>query len=331
MGRTPLLLLFLILLFLSIPASVSAIFGSTPAFVDGHEEIPKGPLKVFVACAFHGREWATETLCRAWEDEVKRIASPWVEWKFIHNVNPMGCKIARDSYNAGCHRGNSRGVDLNRNFPPIKRCPNGNEPSMPGWVTRLSRDAEEYPGEFPFSESESSNMGHELRRFAPDLALFVHTGAEAIILPFDACFEPVPSELTNAQYSVAHHIGKAVGIKKKDIGTGTTKLGYRSVGTAMDWACAEMDVPLAFTLETYRVPAECPEAKRLRSMATANMTHQDCKQVFVPHDSHCTGVDLKGYAMRWLPLVDAITQLASDESNRVILSRWIKKDLVMKQ
>src|SRR5690606_19946838 len=127
---------------------------------------------------------------------------------------------------------------------------------------------------------------------------------EAIILPFDACFEPVPSELTNAQYSVAHHLGKAVGVAKRDIGTGTSKRGYRSIGTAADWACVEMDVPLTYTLETYRVPAQCPGSRRIRSIATANMTHEECRQAFVPHSAAdgCDRPAPTGYAKRWLPL-----------------------------
>ena len=107
--------------------------GDVPAWEHGHEVIPKGPLKVFVACAFHGREWATEALCRAWEDEVKRLNSRWVEWKIVHNVNPMGSKIARDSYNSA----NYTFVFYNFNTPAASH-----EPARSNTLRDLAKIAE---------------------------------------------------------------------------------------------------------------------------------------------------------------------------------------------
>jgi len=316
-------------------AALCSLAGAVAASdATGYER--SGPVRVFVACAFHGREWATEELCRAWErrvEHLRRVATPnaplWTEWRFVHNVNPEGSARAREAGNA-CQRGNGRGVDLNRNFPRIPRCPSGSDPYHPPLELVLRRDYEEFPGAEPLSEPETARLARELEAFEPDVAFFVHTGAEAIVYPYDACFEPVVGVNGARQHAFAAEIAKHVGVPAHRIGTGAAKLGYASAGTALDWAAWYADVALPFVLETYEPPARgCGElVAATRRVPTANMTSDQCEVTFVPRSAAkraCAVADIEGYVRRWLPLVDAVEALAADAEDRATLQEWLLK------
>ncbi len=291
-----------------------------------------GPLRVLVACGWHGREWATVRLCEAWQRRVEELRAhtiaevrpSWVEWRFIHAVNKDGVRIAQQEGHA-CHRGNAAGVDLNRNFPPIKACPDGTEPRAPRYLTRAGRDAEEYPGPAPESERETLEYEAEVRAFAPDMVLLVHTGTEGILLPYDACFEPAPSDVFLRQKAIANRMARAARVDPGRVGTLSNKIGYAAVPTAADWTFAEADAPFTFTLETYLTPAKCDAGARVRQLKTANMSDDECTLTFVPHHPETCRVDLEHYVKRWLPLVDAVERLTHGDKDRKTLEAWLDK------
>ncbi len=294
-----------------------------------------GPVKVFVACGWHGREWATADLCRAWDARVKELSaratrtSPmWTQWYIIPEVNPSGIKMARD-LDMPCHRGNANGVDLNRNFPAISICPDGSPPAFPHNMARVGRDAEVF-SPFEFSEAESRSYRDQLERYEPDIVFNVHTGAEAILFPLEACFEPIPRLLAVRHQQMAWEIADILRISRTMVGHTTAKLGP-AVGTATDYAYVQGDVPFAYTLETYETPLDCSNGKRVRGLRTANMTDRECRLSFVPHSdkvNHCRTPDLDGYIARWVNLVDAVEQVvARNPKERSTLAKWLDKEL----
>ncbi len=270
------------------------------------------PLRVFVAAGWHGREWATSELSRALERCAAANATR-SEWRFVHEVGPWSARRARTPSGA-CTRTNERGVDLNRNFLPPLNC------------TRHSqgrRGGEEYGGERPFSEAETRAVRDALLEFEPDVALFLHTGDDAIVLPYDACFEMPAEPLHTRQVKLARKLAEAVGGVRR-LGAGLPTM-YPAEGTAMDWAYEHARVPFVYTLETYRTPQACADDSLLQK-ATDAMTPEECERTFVPRsDRACARSDLAGYLARWTRLVDAVEALLHDPADRRTLDRWLSE------
>lgn len=296
------------------------------------------PVRVYVACGFHGREWATVDLCEAMKRRVEELQSRatadrpfWTDWYFDTNVNPDGVRAARTVDGSECQRGNSRGVDINRNFPPIK-CPFGGAPARPPFMRMVGRDAEDYPGASPLSEYESRQVVAHIREFRPDIALFIHTGTVGLMLPYDSCFEPAGTTDVLRMVEVAGRIAEVVGIDKTKIAKSTTRMSP-AVGTATDYAFEEMGVPFAFTVETYEMPVKCEGARELLRKPSARYTSADCVKAFVPHSAsdNCRRPDMASYIDKWVKLVDGVERVVSmDPKERAILANWLEKDIVPK-
>lgn len=303
---------------------------------DGNFQREAGPLKVYVACGFHGREWATVELCKAMREEVNRRraaatnANPfWTDWYFDVDVNPDGTRAARLE-GGECQRGNSRGVDLNRNFPPIERCPSGLPPARPPFMRFVGRDAEDYPGERPLSEYETRLVVEHMREYNPDVALFIHTGTTGIMLPYDSCFEPTPGQYNLMMTEFASKMSEVLNLKKERIGRSTTRL-HPGVGTAADYAFAELGIPFTFTVETYEMPLACEGASTLLRKPTNKLSLRECKKVFVPHSAsdNCRNPNIEAYIERWVKLVDAVEYVVAANANeRYYLGKWLEKSLV---
>lgn len=295
-----------------------------------------GAVRVYVACGFHGREWATVELCKAMEAEVRRRVAAanrskpfWTQWFFDSDVNPEGTRAARTEGNE-CQRGNARGVDINRNFPPIERCPSGMPPARPPLGVFVGRDSEDYPGERPLSEHETRAIVSNMREFRPDVALFIHTGTVAIMQPYDSCFEPTPGKYNLMMTEFASKMADVLGLKKWQLGRSTTRL-HPGVGTASDYAFAHLDVPFTFTIETYEMPSACPRAGEILRKPTSRMTPAECRLAFVPHTAadNCARPNLQAYIARWIKIVDAMEYVVGhDPKEREYLSAWLEKTIV---
>lgn len=301
---------------------------------DAHQRV--SPVRVYVACGFHAREWATVDLCEAMKEEVKRrvematVGKPfWTQWFFDSNVNPDGTRDARLPGNE-CQRGNNRGVDINRNFPPIDRCPSGLPPARPPMGIYVGRDAEDYPGERPLSEYETRNIVNNLREFRPDVALFIHTGTVAIMQPYDSCFEPTPGKYNLMMTEFSSKMADILKLPKWQLGRSTTRL-HPGVGTASDYAFAHMDVPFTFTIETYEMPRDCPNAEVILRKPTSKMTPTECRLAFVPHSAtdNCARPNLRDYLERWVKIVDAVEYVvAHDPKEREYLAKWLDMTII---
>ena len=91
-------------------------------------------------------------------------------------IVPMENVNGRDKVEAGewCERKNGRGVDCNRNW------------EVDWGVKAPDYDpSEEYPGTAPFSEPEAFMMKTLLEEFRPHVWVNVHSGMEALFMPFD--------------------------------------------------------------------------------------------------------------------------------------------------
>ena len=108
---------------------------------------PDAPLRVLVVGCVHGDEAAGVGVARRL---IAAGAPPRVALWVVPTLNPDGL--------AAGTRGNSRGVDLNRNFPF-------------GW---RPLDGLEYSGTGPLSEPESRAAAALTRRLQPDLTIWFH-------------------------------------------------------------------------------------------------------------------------------------------------------------
>ncbi|XP_051124066.1 metallocarboxypeptidase A-like protein MCYG_01475 [Andrographis paniculata] len=172
----------------------------------------------------------------------------------IENLN--GRKLVEDG--DLCERRNGRGVDLNRNW------------SVDWGKKEKDYDPyEENPGPAPFSEPESQIMRKLAVSFEPHIWVNVHSGMEALFMPYDhKNTTPVgmPSQIMKSMLHDLNHF------YLKDhclVGSGGGSVGYLAHGTATDYMYDVARVPMAFTFEIYGDP---------------NASSKDCFKMFNPVD-----------------------------------------------
>ena len=169
-----------------------------------------GTRVALVIGVIHGDERAGLRIIRALEREAANEADAlagtqlWV----VPTVNPDGLK--------GHTRKNSRGVDLNRNFPYRWR---GHVPQSSGY----------YPGPRPASEPETRAVIALVRRTRPDLSIWYHQPWGAVL----AC---------HGSPQVALEYAKLVGM-------GTSCRGEGLRGTAISWETHTIGGSTAFVVE----------------------------------------------------------------------------------
>lgn len=281
---------------------------------------PTKPLKILVACGFHAREWSTTILCERMLERVATHMRKEIQWIIIPRVNPA-VDLVRNKTLGACWRWNSNRVDLNRNWPLVhdQLCPNESSDYV------ISKPGEEtYTGPHPFSEPETRKLRDTLIQEKPDIAFFVHTGSEMILLPYESCLDKKPSNYR--QYvKLAKWLSDYVsnGTDRVLVGQSSRML-YKSYGSLGDYATHVLHVPFAFTVETYRGVAHCSEQPiGFLQRATAEMTESDCEQTFVPHSPVSCSVDLDNYLTRWTALVDAFTNAPVADLN--LIREWIEQ------
>lgn len=223
-------------------------------------------LRIMVVCGMHAREMFTSDLCRSWmlytalstetrdpvdcTDESEREAAPF-DWAFVPIANEAGRDIVvrahdNDSDPLLCHRGNRRGVDLNRNWKTYD-----NKREHP--LEKRPHDAkEEDPGVEAFSEAETVLLRDVVKDFSPDLLLSIHTGTVAILTPYDDTLE-LPSRYGDA-VQLANWMAHASRCKLAKGGCSVGSAGrtlYISRGTMTDYAYRQNIAGMAFTIEAY--------------------------------------------------------------------------------
>ena len=157
-------------------------------------------------------------------------------------IVPMENVNGRDKVEAGewCERKNGRGVDCNRNW------------EVDWGVKAPDYDpSEEYPGTAPFSEPEAFMMKTLLEEFRPHVWVNVHSGMEALFMPFDHKAEEPVGPGADAMKAILRQINAHNCGDRCVVGGGGKGVGYLAHGTATDHVYVKMRVPVTFTWEIY--------------------------------------------------------------------------------
>ncbi|KAA8528819.1 hypothetical protein F0562_036174 [Nyssa sinensis] len=162
--------------------------------------------------------------------------------KLVIKVVPMENLNGRKLVEAGdlCERRNGRGVDLNRNW------------SVDWGKKEKDYDPyEENPGTAPFSEPETQIMRKLSVSFEPHIWVNVHSGMEALFMPYDhknTTPDGLPSHRMRSMLEKLNHLHCE---DRCMVGSGGGSVGYLAHGTATDYMYDIARVPMAFTFEIY--------------------------------------------------------------------------------
>ena len=160
----------------------------------------------------------------------------------VLQIIPVENANGRDLVESGqlCERKNGRGVDPNRNWSVHW-----------GYKEPDFDPKEEHPGTMPFSEPETSLLRNIANAFNPHLWLNVHSGMEAMFIPYDHKHEIPRGPYANATLSILKELNKAFCGGRCAVGPGGTTVGYLAHGTATDYMQEVLNVSVVTTWEVY--------------------------------------------------------------------------------
>ncbi|KAJ0966894.1 hypothetical protein J5N97_023811 [Dioscorea zingiberensis] len=217
-------------------------------------KIPKnGNLKFRVLLSFgqHGRELITsEVSLRLLSILTGERTMPGVGLNLLNSfldnlvikMVPMENWNGRKLVEAGefCERRNGRGVDLNRNW------------SVDWGKKEKDYDPyEENPGTGPFSEPETQIMRKLSQSFEPHVWVNVHSGMEALFMPYDHKNVTPDGLISHLMRSLLEDLNHHHCQDKCLVGSGGGSVGYLAHGTSTDYMHDIVKVPMAFTFEIY--------------------------------------------------------------------------------
>jgi hypothetical protein len=134
----------------------------TPIFHFDKIGTGKSPKKIFAKALIHGDETLAGVVARAWVARLNKIETR-NSWRVIPVANPDGWKAHT--------RTNSRGVDINRNFPTK----DWEGEAVAYWKKKMKSDPRRNPGPEAASEPETKCLLKHLEEFKPDFLISVHT------------------------------------------------------------------------------------------------------------------------------------------------------------
>jgi protein MpaA len=134
--------------------------------------------RVLMIGGIHGDELVAVSISFQWMQRLEADTGRRFHWRVLPSSNPDGL-LTRPST-----RGNSRGVDLNRNFPT----PDWKKDALRYWETRAKRDPRRYPGPEALSEPETRWLVQQIESFKPDAIVSIH--APYGVLDFDGPDQP---------------------------------------------------------------------------------------------------------------------------------------------
>lgn len=267
------------------------IYGYGPS----DENINNYTLRVFILCNQHAREVVTGELCyqlirliqlQTRDDHftvsLKQQVLDGVGYWIVPVGNPWGRQLVESNVSHGCQRVNINGVDLNRNFPSVHARP------------YMSDNAEEHPGDEPFSEYETQSIAAFADFVQPHLVLNIHSGGNDILLPFDGDDAKLPPLYTRL-LKFAAHARKGI---CPECSIGSASIIYPPAdGTFVDYMIVNAETPLAYTLEIY----ESPDAKQ------SPRNGEECRRFFNPSE----GDELAYTLRKWTAIILRLTEKIS--------------------
>lgn len=186
-----------------------------------------------------------------------------------------------------CERKNGRGVDTNRNFKVHW-----------GFKEKDYDPAEEFPGAEPLSEPEAWLIDAMARRWRPHAWVNVHSGMEAMFVPYDHRATITTTSVGTAMPPVLKELNRRHCRGKCAVGSGGKEVGYLAHGTASDHMFEELGVPFSTTWEIY---------------GDLRARNDDCFRMFNP----LTREMLDDFATRWADMVLSLTELFPREWARI--------------
>ncbi|KAL5706199.1 hypothetical protein ACHQM5_024399 [Ranunculus cassubicifolius] len=207
--------------------------------------------RILLSFGQHGRELITsEVALRLISTISEETSIPDVDvssvndifGKIVLKIVPMENLNGRKLVEAGdlCERRNGRGVDLNRNW------------SVDWGKKEKDYDPhEENPGTGPFSEPETQIMRKLSKSFDPHIWITVHSGMEALFMPYDHKNTTPDGLAAHVMKSMLNDVNRLHCKERCMVGSGGGSVGYLAHGTATDYMYDVMKVPLAFTFEIY--------------------------------------------------------------------------------
>ncbi|XP_066317675.1 uncharacterized protein [Miscanthus floridulus] len=158
--------------------------------------------------------------------------------KVVPMENMNGRKLVEEG--ELCDRRNGRGVDLNRNW------------SVDWGMKEKDYDPyEENPGIAPFSEPEAQIMRELSRSFKPHIWVNVHSGMEALFMPYDHKNTTPNGVSAHLMRSVLENLNRRHFQNSCLVGSGGGSVGYLAHGTTTDYMYDIAKVPMPFTFEIY--------------------------------------------------------------------------------
>lgn len=136
------------------------------------------PKRVMMIGGIHGDELTSVSVAFQWMQKLERERLQPFQWRVIPCANPDGLTAKPSS------RVNSRGVDLNRNFPSA----HWDTEALKYWKEKARSDPRRYPGPAALSEPETRWLDEQIRQFKPDAIVSVH--APYGVLDYDGPRDP---------------------------------------------------------------------------------------------------------------------------------------------
>ncbi|XP_058090681.1 metallocarboxypeptidase A-like protein MCYG_01475 isoform X1 [Magnolia sinica] len=225
--------------------------------------------RILLSFGQHGRELITSEVALrllgilSEEHKIPRIDMFSLN-KILENlvikVVPMENPNGRGLVEAGdlCERRNGRGVDLNRNW------------SVDWGKKEKDFDPyEENPGSAPFSEPETQIMRKISKSFNPHIWVNVHSGMEALFMPYDHRNTTPVGFAADIMRSMLENLNHLHCQDRCLVGSGGGSVGYLAHGTSTDYMHDIVKVPMAFTFEIY---------------GDSETSSKDCFKMFNPID-----------------------------------------------
>jgi hypothetical protein len=236
---------------------------SLDSAVDGNVALPVASVsslgegskvnRVMYVFGEHARELISPevgfSLVKALCSEQGKKARHSAEYKLILNANPISRRKIESSSDF-CIRTNEDNVDLNRNYAQgwAEEHEHGNQT---GVGLMAGKQMETFnSGSQPFSEPESRAVAAVLREFKPHIFVSVHSGTNAIMIPWDYTTQPIANRQDHERMAtVASSISKDF-CPLCTVGDGAATVGYPATGTSSDYAYAN-GASYSYTWEIY--------------------------------------------------------------------------------